>query len=143
MGAKTAPPRVQDISRQSRMYWMPTQGFPTIPFRHPLAADTLRDLWHRHPDDQDVQALAWEIKQLRATILRGTTQRQRSDGFLKSKRPFTWMESTQSIKKVDSEHVIALQRINSMDNGCTRKRKTAAPPETWRDRKGAASFSWH
>lgn len=41
-----------------------------MPFRPPLTAAELRAAWDRNPGHPDVQALVWEIKRLRGTVLR-------------------------------------------------------------------------
>jgi hypothetical protein len=48
-----------------------------MPFKPPLTADELRAIWQRNPEHADVHALVWEIKRLRATVLRADqVQRQ-------------------------------------------------------------------
>lgn len=41
-----------------------------MPFRNPLSAEQLRAIRERQPWNPDVIALLWEIKRLRATVLR-------------------------------------------------------------------------
>lgn len=39
-------------------------------FKPPLSKDTLREIQDRNPDSADVRALLWEVKRLRALVLR-------------------------------------------------------------------------
>jgi len=39
-------------------------------FKPPLSKDALRDIQDRNPDSADVRALLWEVKRLRALVLR-------------------------------------------------------------------------
>lgn len=39
-------------------------------FKPPLGKDELRDIQDRNPDSPDVRALLWEVKRLRALVLR-------------------------------------------------------------------------
>lgn len=41
-----------------------------MPFKPPLNKDALREIQDRNPDSADVRALLWEVKRLRAMILR-------------------------------------------------------------------------
>lgn len=41
-----------------------------MPLRPPLSAAELKEIWQRNPEHGDVQALLWEIKRLRGTVLR-------------------------------------------------------------------------
>lgn len=41
-----------------------------MPFKPPLSKDTLREIQDRNPDSADVRALLWEVKRLRAMVLR-------------------------------------------------------------------------
>lgn len=51
-----------------------------MPIRPPLSATELAAIWHRNPNHGDIQALIWEIKRLRGTVLRADQlQRQLGD----------------------------------------------------------------
>ncbi len=47
-----------------------------MPLRPPLSSTELRAIWNRNPEHADVQALVWEIKRLRGTVLRADQLQQ-------------------------------------------------------------------
>ena len=51
------------------MHCMRIQYYSPMGFKEPLSTDQLREIQERNRDSDDVRALLWEIKRLRAIVL--------------------------------------------------------------------------